>query len=152
MAWLRRAVRVDTAATSVELARRLMDEIGRDGRPRLYGQAGPFGFALHTTWRPSLLRQHYPVTADGTFTALPAGTRVEASVSVGFAVRFMLAGVTLVAVLAVWAGVAGRWSPFTLALVLAVALGHVYSVVANLRDAERRLRRALDPASPGPAA
>ncbi|MGE0364015.1 MAG: hypothetical protein AB7H93_22325 [Vicinamibacterales bacterium] len=144
MAWLRRAVTVDVTEPPIEVARRLMDGIRRDGAPRLFGHAGAFGFAFHTEWRPALLRQHYPVTASGTFTPAAAGTRVEATVSVGFAVLFMLGGVVLVAAFAVWAGLRGLWSPLTAALVLGVALGHVYSVIANLRDAERSLRRALE--------
>jgi len=146
MAWLRRAVRLDTPGTPVEVARRLLEGIRRDERQRLLGHAGPSGFAFHTEWRPSLLRQHYPVSVDGTFAPAAAGTRVEASVSVGFAVLFMLGGVVLVAALAVWAGLGGLWSPLTASLVLAVAAGHVYSVIVNLRDAERRLRQALGPA------
>jgi len=152
MAWLRRAVTVDVTEPPIEVARRLMDGIRRDGAPRLFGHAGAFGFAFHTEWRPALLRQHYPVTASGTFTATAGGTRVEGEVSVGFAVQFMLVGTAGVAGVALWAGLAGVWSAVTAALVVTVAVGHVYSVLANLRDTEQGLRRALgaDPATTVP--
>ncbi|MGD9904485.1 MAG: hypothetical protein AB7U83_13555 [Vicinamibacterales bacterium] len=93
--------------------------------------------------RPALLRQHYPVTASGTFTPTAEGTRVEASVTIGFAVQFMLVGAAGVACVAAWAGLAGVWPRATAALVITVAVGHVYSVLANLRDTEHGLRQAL---------
>lgn len=152
MAWLRRAVSVEVPAPPAELARTLMAALGRDSRPRLHGQAGPFGFALHSEWRPALLRQHYPVEASGTFSPSAGGTRVDATISVGFAVQFMLAGAAGVAGVALWGGLVGRWPAATAALVTVVAAGHVYSVLANLRDAERTLRLALGVRPVGPNA
>ena len=152
MAWLRRAVTVDVAASPGEVAQRVMAAVARGTRPRLYGHANPFGVDLHTQWRPALLRQHYPIAIAGTLTPTPTGTRAEAMVTVGFAVQFMLAGAAGVAALAIWAGLAHVWSPFTAALVLAVATGHLYSVDANLRDGERSFRQALSGPPPAPGA
>ena len=138
-----RAVTIDVAAPPTDIARRLQGTDGGDRGVTLVGHAGPAGFELSSEWRPALLRQHYPVTVSGTMTPIADGTRVEATVSIGFAVQFMLAGVAAVVGLAVWAGFQRLWSPLTSTLVLAVGLGHVYSVYANLRDAERTVRRAL---------
>jgi hypothetical protein len=143
MAWLRRDLTAEVRAAPADVARHLERSGRGTGRVRLLGPIGPAGFDLHSAWRPALLRQHYPVSAIGTLTPTPAGTRVEATVAVGFAVQFMLAGAAAVAGLALWAGASGLWSPTTAGLILTVALGHVYSVLANLRDAERSLRQAL---------
>jgi len=152
MAWLRRTVAVEVAAAPTAVARRLDGTVRGDRGVTLVGYAGPAGFELSSEWRPAFLRQHYPVAVSGTLTPIDAGTRVEATVSAGFAVQFMLAGVGVVTGLALWAGVRGAWSPLTSSLVLIVALGHLYSVYANLRDAERTLRRTLLDAASPPAA
>ena len=152
MAWLRRAVAIDVAAAPTDVARRLNGEVLSERGVTLVGQAGPAGFELSSEWRPAFLRQHYPVAVSGTLTPTDVGTRVEATVSAGFAVQFMLVGVAVVAALALWAGFQRLWSPLTSSLVLTVGLGHLYSVHANLRDAERTLRRALAAVPAAPAA